>query len=193
MLNKKNIVIAVLVLGISAAHYTTAVTDLRPHVVLRELYYLPVILSGLWFGLRGGMIASGVVVLLYAPMVVLNWAGLAVSDLERVLECFLFITVGLLTGLLRDRERAKENQRAEQVAALAGTVAHEINSPLFAALSMAQMLEEDVEGQAKEDVGLIIRNLQDIKEQVRKISGIKTVVLRDYAGDAQVADLDGEG
>lgn len=192
MLQRRITQIASLVLVISAAHYTTAMTDLRPHVVLRELYYLPIILAGLWFGLRGGLIASGLVVLLYAPMIALNWSGLAATDLERVLECVLFLIVGLLTGLLRDRERAKESQRSEEVAALAGSVAHEINSPLFAALSAAQMLEEDVEGQAREDVALIIRNLKDIKEQVRRISGIKDIILRSYAGEAQIADLEGE-
>ncbi|QGY41436.1 DUF4118 domain-containing protein [Pseudodesulfovibrio cashew] len=192
VVNPKTIVTAVLVLAISASHYVTAMTDLRPHVVLRELYYLPIILSGLWFGMKGGLGVSGLIVLLYAPMIILNWSDLAAVDLERILECGLFITVGLLTGLLRDREQAKESQRAEQVAALAGTVAHEINSPLFAALSAAQMLEEDLEDQSKEDVGLIIRNLMDIKEQVRKISGIKDVILQDYAGNTQVATLGGE-
>lgn len=190
MPSKKSITIFALTIAISAFHYMTSVADLKQHVVYRELYYMPIILACLWHGLRGGMVTTCLIVLLYSPVIYIHWSGFSADDLAKIMEVLLFVIVALTTGWLRDKERAKEKQRAEEVAALAGSVAHEVNTPLFAALSAAQMLQEDTKDDtAQKDLELVIRNLKAIKEQVRKISGIKNVILRKYDGSTSIADL----
>ncbi|MCK5069707.1 MAG: GAF domain-containing protein, partial [Desulfocapsa sp.] len=62
--------------------------------------------------------------------------------------------------------------KLQGVVELAGTVAHEINTPLFAALGTAQLLEEDLKDQELvDDVATIIRNLKNIGVLTKKMTG----------------------
>jgi len=51
-------VLVLFVLGITALHYTTNVQQPRFHDIYRRLYYIPIVLGGLWFSLRGGLAVS---------------------------------------------------------------------------------------------------------------------------------------
>lgn len=83
-----------------------------------------------------------------------------------------------------------ERVKLQGVVELAGTVAHEINSPLFAALGTAQLLEEELE--SKElvgDVQTIIRNLKNIGELTRKMTTMTGFESRDYVGETKIVSL----
>lgn len=83
-----------------------------------------------------------------------------------------------------------ERVKLQGVVELAGTVAHEINSPLFAALGTAQLLEEELE--SKELVGevqTIIRNLKNIGELTRKMTTMTGFESRDYVGETKIVSL----
>ncbi len=83
-----------------------------------------------------------------------------------------------------------ERVKLQGVVELAGTVAHEINSPLFAALGTAQLLEEDLESEELvNDVRTIIRNLKTIGELTRKMTTMTGFESRDYVGDTKIAKL----
>jgi len=85
-----------------------------------------------------------------------------------------------------------ERVKLQGVVELAGTVAHEINSPLFAALGTAQLLEEDLE--SKEliaDVQTIIRNLKKIGDLTRKMTTMTGFESRDYVGDTKIVKFIG--
>ena len=51
-------VLAALILGITALHYFTGTDQHYYHDIYRRLYYLPIVLAGLWFALRGGVAAG---------------------------------------------------------------------------------------------------------------------------------------
>lgn len=83
-----------------------------------------------------------------------------------------------------------ERVKLQGVVELAGTVAHEINSPLFAALGTAQLLEDDLESAAlAEDVQTIIRNLKNIGELTRKMTSMTGFDSRDYVGATKIGSL----
>ena len=83
-----------------------------------------------------------------------------------------------------------ERVKLQGVVELAGTVAHEINSPLFAALGTAQLLVEDLESdELAKEVRTIIRNLKTIGELTRKMTTMTGFESRDYVGDTKIAEL----
>ncbi|MBA3007228.1 MAG: GAF domain-containing protein [Proteobacteria bacterium] len=83
-----------------------------------------------------------------------------------------------------------ERVKLQGVVELAGTVAHEINSPLFAALGTAQLLEEELESkELADDIQTIIRNLKNIGELTKKMTTMTGFESRDYVGDTKIVEL----
>jgi len=97
-------ILAALVLGITALHYLTTVQRVQFHDIYRRLYYVPIVLGGLWFALRGGLGTAISVSILYAPHVVFQWGHHPSSRPEQYLEIFLYNVIGFLTGFLSQRE-----------------------------------------------------------------------------------------
>lgn len=116
--NNKSVLHFVIVFGlvcfVSMLHYLTRQEDTILHVIYRELYFLPIILAGFWFGLRGGLITALVITALYAPLISEKSSGLASHDLGNLLEILLFNTVGILIGWLRDREMMQQEMRKKR-------------------------------------------------------------------------------
>ena len=52
---------------ISLFHYLTQQQEMYYHLFYRELYFLPLILGGVWFGLRGAVLTSLSITILYLP------------------------------------------------------------------------------------------------------------------------------
>jgi len=100
---------------ITAGHYQTAIQLHHYHDIFRRLYYLPIILAGLWFQLRGGLSAGITVSLVYAPHVLFQWGDHPDVQWEQYLEIVLYNVVGVLTGALAKNELL-HRQRAEKTA-----------------------------------------------------------------------------
>jgi len=102
--------------GISLAHYITPLHLYYLHDVFQRLYYLPIILAALWFGLRGGLACSLVVSIFYAPHILFQWGGALTVEMEKYLEILLYNVVGAVTGLLaqREQERSLELQKTAE-------------------------------------------------------------------------------
>lgn len=141
--------VTVLVLLMTMLHYTTPREDILLHVVYRDLYFLPIILSGFWFGLRGGLTASLVVSVLYLPMAVGKSSGFAGHDLGNQLTIVLFNVVGILVGWLRNREAAQQQARTKEyeLAAMGKAVAciaHDMKTPLIVIGGLVRQVRRQV-------------------------------------------------
>ncbi|MFW8600396.1 sensor histidine kinase [Desulfobacterota bacterium M19] len=128
----------ILIIAITALHYLTLREETVRHLVYRELYFLPIILLGLWFGLGGGLIASLLTTVLYIPSIP-SWSSAALMEhnLGYFLEIILFNIVGPLVGWLRNREfqLSREKCKAEHLASMGQAVsciAHDMKTPLTA-------------------------------------------------------------
>ena len=107
------------------------------------------------------------------------------GDVEFVIE-----VIRDITAKRQLEEEQLERVKLQGVVELAGTVAHEINSPLFAALGTAQLLEEDLEKQEfKDDVGTIVRNLKEIGVLTKKMTTMTGFESRDYVGDTKIVEI----
>lgn len=98
------------IVGISLLHYFTPLRLPALHDVFQRLYYLPIVLAALWFGLRGGLFSALMVSIVYVPHIVFQWGGELTVELEKYLEIILYNVVGGITGLLSQRE---QEQRVE--------------------------------------------------------------------------------
>jgi len=93
-------ILGLTIVGVTAGHMAIPVTRQVPHDLFVRLYYLPIALGGVWFGLWGGLGAAGFITALYLPhILVVNHGDLTVGYL---LEIPVFLGVGLLTGLIVD-------------------------------------------------------------------------------------------
>jgi len=156
---------------ITLFHYATGPDLYWVHDVLRRMYYLPIILSAFACGLRGGMFVAVVVALAYAPHAFTHILRMdPAHTLEKLLEMVLYLVVGGVTGMLVDRERARQRQlsesarrlgkaledqqrtsdqlvRAGRLAALGELVAgiaHEIKNPLHALRGTAEVVDPEI-------------------------------------------------
>ena len=105
-----------------------------PTEILHRLYYLPIILSGLLFGIWGGFFSASLATLLFVP----HWLGGNQPPVDHAgswEEIVLFYAFGLLIGMLVDRERIETQRRQDQehfavLGEAAATVAHELKNPV---------------------------------------------------------------
>lgn len=185
------LLIIAMVITISVLHLQFPHNMEKLHVVARELYFLPIILSAFWFGLRGALVTTLLITSFYFSYTVVHWRGFITDDLERLIEIIFFILVAGITGYLQDRQRALSAEKLAAVKALAGTVAHEINSPLFVAMGTLELLQDDFEPDSEpfQEIERSRKNLKEVKDLVKKISTIEDVVTRDYDGISQIVDL----
>ncbi len=99
--------LALFIIAISLLHYLTPLHMHYLHDIFQRLYYLPIILAAIWFGLRGGLACSLAVSIVYAPHILFQWGGHLTLELEKYLEIVLYNIVGGVTGLLAQRERER--------------------------------------------------------------------------------------
>jgi two-component system, NtrC family, sensor histidine kinase HydH len=133
-------VIAVMLGAILAVHYFTYLAhgNMRyEHSIHRMLFYLPLVLGSVWFGLKGALCVAAAVIVCNLPYAILSWEGLTPEDFDILLQAMLLVIVGILLGFLVEKERAKHKAlvQAESLAAVGRAVseiAHDMKSPLIA-------------------------------------------------------------
>ena len=188
----KLLIIGALVVCISGLHLFFSHDFEKSHVVARELYFLPIILSAFWFGLRGAIITALVITTFYLTYSILHWRGFSAKDLDRVLEIGLFNIVAIVVGLLQDRQKARAREKLESIKALAATVAHEMNSPLFVIMGTLELLQDDFDKNSEphREIQTVMRNLNHLKGLIKKISRLEEVVTKDYDGFSKIVDIE---
>jgi two-component system, NtrC family, sensor histidine kinase HydH len=161
------------VVVLTVGHYTAPTHDPFWHDLFRRLYYLPIILAAFRFGLRGGLVASVAVSLLFLPHVLMTRAMLPRQASEAVFEIPLYLVVGVVTGILSDRQRkANESlRRAERLKSLgemAAGMAHEVKNPLAAIRSSAQILTDRLSGREGELAHIVVNEVDRLNRVVNE-------------------------
>lgn len=150
---RRVILISLLVITITFCNYFTYFQyfyyseSVHYHTLFRDLYFLPLILAGLWFGLRGALYASLSITILYLVFIAMNWQHMSPADFNRILEIFVFNAVAAVLGSISDLEKARERalRESENHAAMGSAIsaiAHDMRNPLTAIGGFARRLEE---------------------------------------------------
>ena len=163
--------LGVAVLLVSVFHFLTPVESLVLHQIYQRLYYIPIILTALLYGWRGGLGAALLASLSYVPHVALHWEHQNYDyALNQYAEIALFFVIGAVTGWLGDQKR-RERERAERIntelqnayaelretvgqllqaerlsslAEIASGVVHEVRNPLGAIKGAVEILEDEL-------------------------------------------------
>lgn len=136
----KKILIGVLIAVITMMHLGTSEHNMALHVIHRELYFLPILLSAFWFGLYAGLLVSLLVGFLYASYI-LAFSGGHVGMATVIPQAFVFVLIGAILGWLADREKALQEKRLADnniilLGRAASAVAHEMRDIVGAMKSM---------------------------------------------------------
>lgn len=98
---KKAFILAALVGSIALLHYITPTEPHNYHVIhiaLRKLYFLPPVVAAAWFGLRGAIVTTAAVSLLFTFHAILDWPGNYMEQANQMGELASFCVVGLVSG-----------------------------------------------------------------------------------------------
>lgn len=151
----------------TALHYLTSPSLILWHELFQRLYYLPIIYAAIFFGWRGGLLASACSAVCYVPHIVMAWRQMPEYAMNQYAEIIVFFLVGAVTGVLADRGRTQRHEieskseelasvnrelqdsfeqikRADRLSAigqLAASLAHEIRNPLAAIDGAANLIE----------------------------------------------------
>lgn len=151
------------------------------HAIHGRLCYIPIILGAIWFGVRGGLLTALAISALTIPY------ALRIHDHHTLIgeytEMVFYVAIGLMTGVLierewRERERRealqRELARSERLSSLgqmAAGLAHEIRNPLGSIQGVAELLGDDAPAGSKK------RELFDV---LRKESKRLSTVVDDF-------------
>lgn len=131
----------------TALHFAT-MRELSPDVVLEELYYLPLLLGVLRFGLSGAIATWFLVSVAYVPFFFAPWTMTLPDYVDRILHLLLSGVIAVVIALLIERER-KGRRQAERERYLAGlgrvatVIVHDLKNPLISILGFARRLSEE--------------------------------------------------
>jgi two-component system sensor histidine kinase HydH len=185
----------------SAGHYLTPSGLLIWHGVFQRLYYLPVVFAAITFGWVGGLVAALAAGVAYIPHIMITWSGMHHYAMEQYAEIFMFLAVGVVTGILADRERKRrielqhtaqrlsavyrelqlsfeQVKRADRLSAigqLAAGLAHEIRNPLASIDGAAELLNV-----ADDQPELRMETVSIIRKECARLNRLLTSLL-DFA------------
>jgi two-component system sensor histidine kinase HydH len=156
------------IMGTTLAHYFIPSNLILWHNIFQRLYYIPIIFAAISFGWLGGFIAALFTAICYIPHIIMAWREFPGYVFNQYAEIVVFFLVGLITGLLADRERKqkielettahqlskvyrelqesfehlKRSDRLAAIGHLSAGLAHEIRNPLASIEGAAAILEE---------------------------------------------------
>lgn len=145
-LERRRTGLVVLSVGAVAAllvlHYGTTLHALGLHDLLRRLFYLPVIISAIAVGTRGGLLVAGLASAGFLPHL-RQLARAGDRQLDLALELLLLLAIGALVGAFADASR-----RARALAAERGRLAA-LGETGFALMAQAEGPLAAMDGQAE--------------------------------------------
>ncbi len=169
---------------ISGFHYYTSTGHHYFHDIYRRLYYIPIIFAAFLYGVRGALICSVCISLIYIPHAFFWYTAHRdpAGTVEKGLEILLYNLVAIVTGTLAARGKAEKEKhrhtalnlekslaelkqvegellRAEKLSAigqLSAGLAHEIRNPLSSIKGAAEILAADFPPQHKKHRMLLV-------------------------------------
>ncbi|MEW6584756.1 MAG: HAMP domain-containing sensor histidine kinase [Nitrospirota bacterium] len=140
-------VIAALVLIITYLHYSTIHRIHALHDFYKELYYIPLLIGALAFGLKGAIYTYLLISVLYIPHIAESWTDDIWYNANRLLHLIFSAVFTFVAGFLvdRDKRQRREVERNRYLAAVgqfAAGIVHDLKNPLFAIIGFTKRIRE---------------------------------------------------
>lgn len=207
------VLVLCVILAITIAHYNTPTSSLLWHNFFQRLYYLPIVFAAIYFGWLGGVGAATCIAACYIPHIFMAWKPFPGYSMNQYAEIAVFFLVGLVTGLLGDRERKRKQEleqtaeqlskvyaelqdsfeqlkRADRLSAighLSAGLAHEIRNPLASIEGAVGILEQRELSEERR-----VEFLGIVKKECRRLNRLLTNLLdfaRPRRPDYQIVDV----
>ncbi len=139
--------ITVSILGISVFQYFFShATDFQE--IDRELYYFPIFVAAMRYGMQGAMTALIAVYCLYIPFIAMTWKGSIEHECARMIDLFFYFLFAFGAGYLADRDRRirselEKNRLVMSLGRITSGIVHDLKNPL---ISMTGLLERLARG-----------------------------------------------
>lgn len=169
--------IAAAIVGISLFHYLTPLHLPALHDIFQRLYYLPIILSALWYGLRGGLSSSIIVSILYVPHIIFQWGDRPSLELEKFLEILLYNVVGGITGFLCQKE-GERREELERTASRLEESYRTLRSQADLIIGIEEQLRRAVRLSALGELSAMLAH--EIRNPLGSIRGTAEILLDDF-------------
>ncbi len=172
----KTVAIVLMIGGVLFLHYFTFQGMKFHHAVYRMLFYLPLVLGSLWFGLKGALYVLASVSIFFLPYAIIHWQGMSFEDFAKLLEGVLYVVIGLVLGLLVEKEKKRHIAllRVESLAAVGKAVseiAHDMRTPLMAIGGFASLLSRKLHSDdtSRKKLDLIIQETSRLESMVKEM------------------------
>ncbi len=138
--------ITISILGISAVQYFFSDTpDLQE--IDRELYYFPIFVAAMRYGMRGTMIALAAVYFVYIPFIVHTWKGSIEHQSARILDLIFYFMFAFGAGYLADRDRRiraelERNRLIISLGRITSAIVHDLKNPLISMIGLLERLSK---------------------------------------------------
>lgn len=158
---------------ISVLEYSTVPEAYTLHDIYNELRYIPLLVGGVAFGLRGAILAYLLSSTLYLTYIYASWTGTSLSVVDAGVHLFLGALLAFLAGFLVDREK-RQRQELKKQSSLAGlgqavaAVVHDLKNPVMTIQVFARRARE-----GKGDLDTAMKAINDTAENMeRAVHGI---------------------
>lgn len=183
MMSRNNyhiLTVVLLTTMITYLHFGT-MHQFSPDVILEELYYLPLLLGVLRFGVQGAILTWLFVSAAYLPFFFGTWATTFPQLLDRILHIVFTAVFAFVACFLAERERKKQKQVERErylagIGQVATVIVHDLKNPLISILGFARRLREGkgdvtqaaqtIEG-AAQDMERIVNNVLDFAKPLQ--------------------------
>ena len=169
-------VIAAMIGSILCLHYVTFPELIHYHALYRMLFYVPLVLGSLWFGIKGAAYVCISVSVLFLPHAIRQWQGFSFEDFYRLLEGVLYIIIAFILGFVVEKERKKHRAlvRAESLAAVGkevSEIAHDMKTPLMAIGGLANQVSKKLEKNDlnQKKLGIVIQETARLESMVNEM------------------------
>lgn len=172
--DKRVVVIALMIAFILGLNYFTHYAFEYEHALYRVLFYLPLVLGTLWFSLKGAIIISLSIFLLYLPYGFEHWEGFSIEDFHVLCEALVYVFIALILGFqVRKSEKEREALvKAESLSAIGRTVvevAHDMKAPLVAIGGFARQVSGKLDDHDpnKKKLAIVVNETGRLETMVR--------------------------
>jgi signal transduction histidine kinase len=129
-MNTKIILIAILIIIISAIHLSYTGNQSGFHILHQQLFYIPLVLASFWFGTKPGILVAVIISLFYGPAMILRHTKEEMHLLVYA-QIALYLFVAIMMGWLSDRRKKQQDlllkgERITAIGRAASAVSFEI-------------------------------------------------------------------
>ncbi len=176
--------IGIFVIVITVLHFLTDTKYIYLHQIYQRSYYIPIVLSGYWFEIPGGLATAAALTGVYLVHIWKDWAHLPDYSFDQHAEIAMYFIIAALVGYLshvqrKTRERLenagselkaayqrlnetfdqlRHSDRLASLGRLSAGIAHEIRNPLGSIQGAVEILGQNIkEGDPKSEFAQIAR------------------------------------